>query len=486
MSEPPPAKDGSVLVATLQRDTDHVSQHIAGEEDHDTDPEEQSGVDVSSQLSHATGSAHPQVEVLPPIVDEDPEAESEFYTPRSSQSLLKFAAAHGPALTEPAPLSHSGSRTPQPPPEGQGLWQLKEIPWPDPRVGGERRTARILMQSANGPCSLIALANVLILRGSIHLSDPYRVSYDSLVSHIADFLLSRPAAASSTSMSISSALEILPTMTSHLHLDISFSDIHSFLPSANSGGGELAVFRLCGVDLVHGWVADMQSPEYEVVSSASTFETAQERVVQGMEAEGATSGASQTAIKDGRTLQQFLESSATQLTYAGLFALSTKLEPGSLAAFFRNSHLNVLYRRPASPESEAPEDDPVLYQLVTDSSFSNEPEVVWESLVDLDGNAASFVNGEFHISRPSGGEYAGGANHDADAQLAKHLQEEEDMQSAQQHQDAEDGRTRARREENRNRKSKKERERERDPSTAGPSSTPQPGKEKKKKDCIIM
>lgn len=79
--------------------------------------------------------------------------------------------------------------------------------------------------------------------------------------------------------------------------------------------------------------------------------------------------------------------------------------------FFRNSHLGVLYRRPPAPPSEStdPNDasDALLYQLVTDSSFANEPEVAWESLVDLDGAASAFVNGDFTRSAPGGGEYAG-------------------------------------------------------------------------------
>jgi hypothetical protein len=80
-------------------------------------------------------------------------------------------------------------------------------------------------------------------------------------------------------------------MTSHLHVDIDFASIYSFKPSeqaathsdTDGGGGELAVFALCGIELVHGWVAE-DGKESETLRRAGTYEKAQEWVVRGMEA----------------------------------------------------------------------------------------------------------------------------------------------------------------------------------------------------------
>lgn len=168
------------------------------------------------------------------------------------------------------------SSRPRTPAQGEGEWRLKDITWPDPRVGGLRRIVRIIMQDTNGPCSLIALANVLILRGSIHIPPKYSITYAELASHIADFLLSRQS-----DQSTASALSILPSMTSHLQVDICFNDIYAF----KSTGGEVAVFKLCGVDLVHGWVVDPQIEGSDVIMRAGTFEGAQEGVIKGMEAQ---------------------------------------------------------------------------------------------------------------------------------------------------------------------------------------------------------
>ncbi len=110
-----------------------------------------------------------------------------------------------------------------------------------------------------------------------------------------------------------------------------------------------------------------------------------------------------------------------------------------------------------------------MYQLVTDSSFLYEPEVVWESLVDLDGSAASFVNDQFEIGHP-------GDAHDADTQLARMLQQEEDQDAA-----VQQGREDRRREELRTQRSEKKAD-----EVKSRKEKEKQDKEKKKKDCCIM
>jgi hypothetical protein len=108
---------------------------------------------------------------------------------------------------------------------------------------------------------------------------------------------------------------------------------------------------------------------------------------------------------------QFLSSNQTQLTYHGLSLLNSQLASGSLTALFRNSHLSVLYRRPASSSPQifsAPE----LFTLVTDSTFLNEGNIVWESLEDVDGSASDFFDAGLRrctgaASGSGGGDYVG-------------------------------------------------------------------------------
>jgi hypothetical protein len=43
--------------------------------------------------------------------------------------------------------------------------------------------------------------------------------------------------------------------------------------------------------------------------------------------------------------QQFLEESASQLTYHGLCELNAKMGDGELAVFFRNNHFSTIYKQ---------------------------------------------------------------------------------------------------------------------------------------------
>lgn len=89
----------------------------------------------------------------------------------------------------------------------------------------------------------------------------------------------------------------------------------------------------------------------------------------------------------------------------GLFRLSSTLPSSSLAALFRNSHLSVLLRRPATPSSSSGVEGPPLFTLVTDESFVGESEVVWESLEDVEGGASEFFDGALRRSAVRGGDW---------------------------------------------------------------------------------
>ena len=115
-------------------------------------------------------------------------------------------------------------------------------------------------------------------------------------------------------------------------------------------------------------------------------------------------------------IRQFLESNSSQLTYFGLFNLTTTLEHG-LYAFFRNSHLSVLYK-------SASADEP-LYTLVTDSVFAREPAVVWETLEDIDGSASTFVDSSFLRASVAGGDFSGQTADDALTEMERAMQDVE-------------------------------------------------------------
>jgi hypothetical protein len=104
--------------------------------------------------------------------------------------------------------------------------------------------------------------------------------------------------------------------------------------------------------------------------------------------------------------QTFVDSTCSRMTYQGLFTLvslnlppppSANPEQPQLFALFRNAHLSVLYKHPAS----------TLYTLTTDEVFLREPNVVWEQLEDVDQGGAVFVDARFERSVAVGGDWAG-------------------------------------------------------------------------------
>lgn len=213
-----------------------------------------------------------------------------------------------------------------------------------------------------------------------------------------------------------------------------FTGAKSFRP--NGTGGELKLFEQVGIDLIHGWLVDPESPEAEAISHTEDYDSA---VMLIAEADHVTNGRfvvddsdipqaesskspvysdeERAKIENGEycaaplcectlncavatSIRRFLDNTQSQLTYHGLFHLASTTKPGALMALFRNLHLSVLYKR------DTPEDTS-LYNLVTDYIFLNEPSIVWERIEDVQGSMSTFVDSSFIKSSPAGGDFAG-------------------------------------------------------------------------------
>lgn len=359
----------------------------------------------------------------------------------SSMPRPRASAATNASSSRPSPASTQATTA-----NDEAQWSLKDIVW-------QGRECKIITQNHNGPCSLIALCNVLLLRGELQITPPDRpvVSYSYLSQLLAEHLLTKVTNDGHGGEELEAALSILPRTQYGLDVDVGFDSITSFAATAgNDGGaGELALFRLCGVQLVHGWLPDPADAEtYQAVQEARSYNKATDVVVKGdavadgavvrdrgvgaLAAELASQAASsngkrperrawtddqRATIRQALALQSFLDTHSTQLTYHGLFVLAQEIPAGQPIALFRNSHLSVLYKRlphegvsaatqGAAPMSPPPP-PPNLFTLATDASFLMEDEIVWESLVDVDGASSEFFDGKFHKSILRQGDYVG-------------------------------------------------------------------------------
>lgn len=102
------------------------------------------------------------------------------------------------------------------------------------------RTVRIALQNQNGPCSLLALFNLLILRNDIQVSNDHgSISLDTVVSILADFLLSKNSTSPSAQMQNHSENQNMQRL---------LEDCISILPSLKDGLGnffEKILMELC-------------------------------------------------------------------------------------------------------------------------------------------------------------------------------------------------------------------------------------------------
>ncbi|GAA5984961.1 hypothetical protein JCM5350_000079 [Sporobolomyces pararoseus] len=409
-----------------------------------------------------------------------PEAVSQEAKPDLSQASQ--AALDSDSTTAAVDPHQSPTEAPtlpsrsEPPEAQEEEWLLKSIAWPPlpPRPAESTNTqgfetselrVKIIQQNRNGPCSLIALCNVLILRNDLHIPPGRdRVTYSYLSTLLADYFLRitstssvppSPAVEQSTTqssfapqsstrqLSLEAALSILPQTQFGLNLNPQFLRVDGFTSSPSSGEGELALFSLAQIPLLHGWIADPSDQEtFEVLKEAKDYDRAVEMMVEGSEVAGRLGLEGQGGVdlsedellkeaerrsqwtheeeekvRKAHLINRFLNTTSTQLTYPGLFALSSTpslLPPSGLAALFRNSHLSVIYRRPRTPTPHSTPlqspPGPELFTLVTDSSFAAEEEIVWESIEDVDGSASEFFTAGLSRSHARGGDFAGVRN----------------------------------------------------------------------------
>eukprot|EP00095_Tigriopus_kingsejongensis_P002162 maker-scaffold248_size238799-snap-gene-1.35 protein:Tk02162 transcript:maker-scaffold248_size238799-snap-gene-1.35-mRNA-1 annotation:"protein fam63b" len=242
----------------------------------------------------------------------------------------------------------------------------------------------IVTQEANGPCPLLSLMNLLLLRGKTALPDGCEViSSDELVEKLADILLaSMPKEVASSErlnyeQNINDAIALLPSIVKGLFVNIRFGGVTQF-----EFTDSLVIFDLLNVPLYHAWVVDPQNrPLAEAVGNLGYNELTA-KIVTDMSSED------DEKVSSALLSRQFLEESASQMTFHGLCELNEKIRDGELAVMFRNNHFSTLYKQKGE-----------LFELMNDQGFLKEPSVVWQTLATIDGDC-QFVDHNFKSIPP--------------------------------------------------------------------------------------
>ncbi|XP_010836985.1 PREDICTED: protein FAM63A isoform X1 [Bison bison bison] len=256
---------------------------------------------------------------------------------------------------------------------------VKWIPWK-----GEQTP--IITQSANGPCPLIAIANILFLQWKVKLPPRKEViTSDELMAHLGDCLLSIKPQEKSEGLqlnfqqNVDDAMTVLPKLATGLDVNVRFTGVSDFEYTP-----ECSVFDLLGIPLYHGWLVDPQSPEAVSAVGKLSYNQLVEKIIT------CKHSSDTNLVTEGLIAEQFLETTAAQLTYHGLCELTAAAKEGELSVFFRNNHFSTMTKHKGH-----------LYLLVTDQGFLQEEQVVWESLHNVDGDSC-FCDSDFHLSHSPG------------------------------------------------------------------------------------
>ena len=252
------------------------------------------------------------------------------------------------------------------------------------------REVTIVLQNENGPCPLIAIVNALSLKGRLTLPASPLVAVSELLSLVASLLLEVEGDANREA-SVAGCLGVLPSFTRGLDVNVRFTGV-----GAHEFTAETSVFDVLDLPLVHGWLLEDEA------SRAAVGGLSYNQLVDML-------CSSNAPAQQRAAAEEFMASSASQLTAAGLAALCA-LPASSLVVLFRNNHFSTSFTR-----------DGVVLLLVTDEGYAEEAGLVWEPLT-LSG-AAAFLTGDFRVydaTPPS-------APHSA---AAARLQEETDLETA--------------------------------------------------------
>ncbi|KAK7874555.1 hypothetical protein R5R35_013126 [Gryllus longicercus] len=307
----------------------------------------------------------------------------------SEDTSLKEAeqpSSSSPKTTEkcPSPLPKAGKESNEDEESLTGNKQVYRLKW----IEWHNKKTPIVTQNENGPCPLIAIANILLLRGKIHLRTTIEhISASDLMEYIGDAIMeSIPKDLRGPSMlnyeqNMHDAIAILPQLHTGLDVNIKFTGVQHFEYTP-----ECIIFDLLNIPLYHGWLVDPQCQETVQALGNLGYNQLVERIILNK------CSSNSDLVTEALIAEQFLERTASQLTYHGLCELNSAMKEEELAVLFRNNHFSTILKKKHE-----------LFQLVTDQGFLHEPRVVWETLCNIEGDG-QFVDSRFATVPPKAAE----------------------------------------------------------------------------------
>ena len=248
----------------------------------------------------------------------------------------------------------------------------------------------IIMQNENGPCPLIAICNVLLLRENMSLRPNLEtITSTDLMHKLADTLFNvyiprwtkqneeKSSDRLDIEKNIDDTLSKFNKLQIGLDVNVLFSGCKKFEYTS-----ELDIFDLFGINLYHGWLIDPQQQELFENFSDKSYNKLVEFLLNNE-----NNGDDDQKKSLSLLAENFLQITASQLTYYGLSELYSHIDRNELAILFRNNHFSTVYKNP---------NDNKLYILCTDQGYLSHADIVWETLDNIEGDG-EFCDSNFNL-----------------------------------------------------------------------------------------
>ncbi|XP_053384700.1 ubiquitin carboxyl-terminal hydrolase MINDY-1-like [Mercenaria mercenaria] len=362
------AKDennSSELTGEKEKDSDiqKEGEDTLEKEDAESQNETEQTISDNTECDTEETSENIALKVELPPKDSGIENEKEAKTDGEDTVTEGACSSDGGAASDGGPSSNTES--------------IHQVKW----VYFKKKQVPIITQNENGPCPLLALINVLLLQNRVTLPPQTEiVSAGQLMAHLGDCVLENVPGEDGVSthsrlnfeQNMGDAMAVMYKLQTGLDVNVRFTGVRDFEYTS-----ECIIFDLLQIALYHGWLVDPQNAaEVEALGKCSYNQLVEKIIVQ-------KTSDQHDLVSQALVAEEFLENSASQLTYHGLCELCTQLKEDELAVLFRNNHFTTLYRH---------KDE--LFQLVTDQGFLQESNVVWETLSNVEGDC-HFVDSEF-------------------------------------------------------------------------------------------
>jgi hypothetical protein len=289
-------------------------------------------------------------------------------------------------------------------------YQIKHVRWLDNSIK-DMRISPILTQNLNGPCPLLALVNALVLSTPANVETALvetlrtreTVSLGLLLDAVFEELMSgRRGDAAQELPDVSELYKFLLALHTGLNVNPMFvpdpNSAASHATLTNRAGAfentqDMKLYRTFNIPLMHGWLPEAGTDAFAAFNRvAPSYEASQfvqfqeEELNTKLNAGDSLNEEEQQMFTDIHAIKEFLNRWPTQLTDYGLKVIRDNLQSDQFAILFRNDHFSTLYKNPRNGQ---------LVTLVTDQGYASHDEIVWESLIDVNGQGSQLFSGDF-------------------------------------------------------------------------------------------